>query len=407
MRWPGIWKDPSALGLVKGTAVNCLLIDGGAGLGAVAARAEQEGFKVARDSAEIAGVSTFNGEWPGVKLNESGRPDRASAGPTGAPWVDSNGWKIRLTASLHPGVDIWVSADPGMERLFSQSYLVAVADAAAHGGRWIISLDTPLAAGLLEHKPESLDTWKKLTGAAAFFAEQKGWSEYQPEAVLGVISDFSGSNEFLSHEILNLVARTNQQYAIIPKSGISPSSFTGLRALLYTDDQQPEPDLRRRIIAFVEAGGMLITGPNWGQVPGTPAQGFDHPRFVLRTLGKGRLAVASTAFEDPYLLANDSVVLISHRHELLRFWNGGAVGSYFTMGRDRARGVVQMVFYAPSFFGHTSLRVAGRYQAARLRTLEHPAARTVEMERQKDAIELHLPPVSQYAAVELEVQAMG
>ena len=102
-------------------------------------------------------------------------------------------------------------------------------------------------------------------------------------------------------------------------------------------------------------------------------------------------------------MANDFAVLISHRYELLRFWNVGAMGSCFTMGPDRMRGLVQMVFYAPSFFGNISLRIAGRYRTATLRTLEQPAGRNLEMEMQKDAIELHLPRIFHYAAVELEV----
>jgi hypothetical protein len=403
MRWPVGWKDPSALGLLKGTAINCLLIEKGDDLGAVLARAQQEGLKVAEAGSSPAGVIVVEGEWPGVKLTESGAEDRASAGPTGAPWIDSNGWKVRLTAALHPGSDVWVDAAPQKPRLFPESYLIGVADAAAHGGRWIISLDNQLAAEIAGRKPEALETWKKLTGASGFFAARTDWLDYLPEAVLGIISDFSGSNEFMSHELLNLVARTNQQYRIIVKSKVSESSFTGLRAVLYADEEPPTPDLRNQILAFVQAGRMLITGPKWGRFPGAPADGAEHPRFALHVLGKGRLAVARPDFEDPYLVANDSVVLISHRHELLRFWNGGAVGSYFTMQPDRKRAVLQMLFYAAAYFGNPMVRVAGQYHTARLWTLDQPVPRSAEMESQKDAVELHLPPVSQYAAVELEV----
>jgi hypothetical protein len=94
---------------------------------------------------------------------------------------------------------------------------------------------------------------------------------------------------------------------------------------------------------------------------------------------------------------------MSHRFDLLRFWNVGAVGSYFTIAPDRRRGVIQMLFYAAAYFGNPSIRVSGRYRSARLRTLSRPETDAVEMEQQGDAIELHLPPVSQYAAVELEL----
>ena len=49
-----------------------------------------------------------------------------------------------------------------------------------------------------------------------------------------------------------------------------------------------------------------------------------------------------------------------------------------------------------------SIRVTGPYRTARLWTLDHPEPRAVTVERQKDALEIHLPPCSVYAAVEVE-----
>jgi hypothetical protein len=40
---------------------------------------------------------------------------------------------------------------------------------------------------------------------------------------------------------------------------------------------------------------------------------------------------------------------------------------------------------------------------ARISTADQPAARSVEMVSQKDAVEVHLPQVSHYVALELEV----
>jgi hypothetical protein len=406
VRWPGVWKDPSALELLKGTTVGILLIDRGSDLAAVAERAKKEGLKVAEAGSQLSGVTVVEGEWPGVKLTESGAVDRAAAGPTGAPWVDSNGWRIRLTAALHPGTEIWVNAVPKSPRLFAESYVLGVADAAAHGARWVISLDDRLAEALAARKPDALQIWKKTTGAADFFTARKEWDHYIPQAVLGIISDFSAGNEFLSHEILNLVARTNQQYRVILKTKISRDDFEGLRAVVYPDEKPPDPALRKRILAFVEGGGLLITGPNWGELPGKSAGGGDHPRYALRTLGGGKMAIAKTEMEDPYLVANDSVVLISHRYDLLRFWNVGALGSCYSIDASRKRAVVQMVFYTSMRRGDKpTVRVAGRYRTARLWTLDQPAPRSVEMEAGSDAAELYIPAVSEYAAVELGGQS--
>jgi hypothetical protein len=313
--------------------------------------------------------------------------------------------------ALHPGSAIWVDAAPKEPHLSRESYLLGVADAAAYGGRWIISLDDQLAAAVAAQTPAAFETWKKISNAADFFAAHRAWSGYVPEAVVGVVSNLSGENEFLSHELLNLLARTNEQYRIVLKTEVSAESLNGLKAVLYPDTDPPSPNVRKQILDFVQNGGMLIAGPKWGELPGEPAKYDDHPRYASRVLGKGRVAIGKSDLADPYLLANDSVVLISHRYDLLRFWNGGALGSYLTTAPDRTRSVVQMLFFAKELNGKVqtggptaaSVRVAGRYRSAKLWTLNQPEPARVEIEPEKDAVELHLPALSEYAAVELEV----
>jgi hypothetical protein len=87
---------------------------------------------------------------------------------------------------------------------------------------------------------------------------------------------------------------------------------------------------------------------------------------------------------------------------MVRFWNGGAVGAYLAVASDRKRAVAHMMFYADRGPDHASVRVAGRYRKAMLWTPGSDQPRPVEMEVQKDAVELHLPQVTQYAAAELE-----
>ena len=399
MRWPVSWKSPSALGLLKGTHINWLLVDKDAGLAPVIEQAKLAGLHVGEIAAPPDGVTVIPGEWPGVAMSRGGG---TSAGPTGVPWVDTNSWKIRLEAARRPGANIWVDAPPKGARVTAGSYRTAIADAAAHGGRWVISLDAQLSAGMADGTADALATWKEITGAAGFFAMRKAWPAYLPEAVVGVVSDFAGDNEFMGQELLNLIGRTNQQYAVLLKTKLPETPFHGLRAAIYADAQPPAAALRQQTLDFVSAGGLLIAGPKWGTPLGTPARD-EHPGYATRTLGKGRLAIAKADPDDPYVLANDSALLISHRYELLRFWNGGAVGSYLTVAPDRKRAVAHLLFYADRGPDHASVRIAGRYRKASLWTPDRLEPRLLEMEIQKDAVELHLPAVSQYAAVELEV----
>ena len=326
MRWPSAWTDPAALSLLKGSAIDYILIDKGSTLDRVRAAALQQGLHVAPSESVSPAVVTVKGEWPGVRISRGGGND-AGAGPTGLPCVTSNGWRVRLASAFNPQSAIWVDAPPKANDLVTAgSYVTAIADTAAYGGRWIISLDNQLAEGLAARKPASLEAWKRTTAAAAFFASHKDWTQYVPEATVGVLSDFSGPNEFLSHELLNLLARVGQHSRIILKDKTDDSSFRHLRAVIYHDADQPSPALRKRLIAFAESGGLLITGPAWGGMMGTVLDA--HPRFGIFEVGRGKIALAKKPADDPYLLANASSVLISHRYDLVRFWNSGAFGSF-------------------------------------------------------------------------------
>ncbi|HEY1493927.1 MAG TPA: hypothetical protein VGF49_05260, partial [Candidatus Solibacter sp.] len=68
MRWPAVWTDPAALSLVRGTAINYLLIDSGPELEKVRSQARQDGFRVAAPDELPAGVRAVKGEWAGVRM---------------------------------------------------------------------------------------------------------------------------------------------------------------------------------------------------------------------------------------------------------------------------------------------------------------------------------------------------
>jgi hypothetical protein len=87
----------------------------------------------------------------------------------------------------------------------------------------------------------------------------------------------------------------------------------------------------------------------------------------------------------------------------VRFWNGGAAASFYTVSPDRKLALIHLLFYAARGPDSATVRVAGRYRAARASTVDNPQVGSVAMEVQGDAVEVHLPPVSQYVALELDV----
>lgn len=177
MRWPSAWRDPSALEWLKGTAIDSLVMENRAELATVRTQAIQAGFTIVDPDSSPSGITIVKGQWPGIKMSRGGGAD-ADAGPTGVPWVDSNGWAIRLASAFSPESEIWVSATPKENLRASSAYPIAIADSAAYGGRWIIELDNKLAEGMVARQSESIQVWKNITDAAGFFAAHKAWTAY-------------------------------------------------------------------------------------------------------------------------------------------------------------------------------------------------------------------------------------
>jgi hypothetical protein len=380
LRWPAAWKDPGILSWLQASPVRFSILD-------------------AEAKVPPSGVFTVRGPWPGIRLSPAGG-DHAVAGPTGEPWVDSNGWRIRAARAVHPEATIWVDSKPQASRSSVEDYVIALADAAAHGGRWIITLDDRLAAGIRSKQADDMAAWKRISDAAGFFAQSKTGG-YADDAVIGVLSSFGGPKVGFTDEVLNNLARTKQQYRAMAMGRLSSAAFDGLKGIIYTDASEPPSSVRKQVLEFVNAGGMLITGPAWGSLPKGPAAGT-HPRFALRTVGSGSIALATTSFADPYLAPNDAVMLASHRNDIVRFFNGGAITPCLSTSADKRQATLQTVFYSLRPVEDVSVWVKGAWRSARLRTPNQTEPQNVKLEVREGGVEMYLPPIAQYALIELE-----
>jgi hypothetical protein len=395
------WGSPGMLQRLEGTPFNCLLVawaDGsssdedqqrwlaplisaaqGAGLAVVGEVGEGTDLRKAAAAAESAGLRALSTEsseplegfpvlrfgepsvadrsprsflgvtglpWPGLKVDLDGDAD-AETGPTGPPWIDSNAWFVHLARELVHPETAWLAVEPPEEGLRdpSAAYVQAVADAEVYGARWIVSLDAGLRSDLASGGDPGMKTWREIVEALELFEARRSWASYRPAGLLGVVSDFSGPNEFLSFEVLNLLSRYSRLYRVIPRhrDQVPPDSdlLDGLQALLYVDEAPPEGELRRRLYAFAEAGGTLVTAPGWEQ-RGEPLARSSFSRFQLSRYGQGRLAVAREELADPYRLAEDAQALMGHRHDLVRVFNGGIGRFAYSRSADRQSAVVHL-----------------------------------------------------------------
>ena len=343
--------------------------------------------------------------WPRLRSNVAADTDSVVAGPTGVPWVDSNGWYIQLARTLSHEKPIWLMFDPPKTTsgLHEESYLLALADTEAYGARWTVSLDDQFRSELATHSPSALKKWKGITDSLSFFQKRQEWNSYLPNSVLAVVSDFSGAHEFLSGEVLNLLRRRQVAFSIFEKSSWTGSSLRDLKAVLWIDPEPADHVDATELLSFAEKGGLLIVPKMWGKIPGT-AEGTElDDRFEIYSAGKGRVAVARTESEDPYAIAEEAHLLLSRRNDLFRLWNAGSFNGYLTSSVDRKKTILQLINYSGrNAEDLLSVWVRGVFSHTRVwrPCSENPAS--LDCVPMQNGQEYHLPPIGYYVAMEME-----
>jgi hypothetical protein len=348
-------------------------------------------------------VGAFGPAWPGLRVTTSGDVD-AETGPTGPPWLNSNAWYVRLARALVQPKTLWLAFEPPEigQPVAAVSYAQAVADSAIHGGRWLVSLDQRLRVALAADTASARATCAALAQSLAFFEAHRAWAGYDAVGQLGVVSDYAGPHAFLAFEVLNLLARQGSLARIVETRRVhEATSLEGLDAVLYVDAAPPDRDVARKLYAFAEAGGALITPPG-REERGAPSEGPWLPGFRLLRHGAGRLAVAREDFADPYRLAEDAQLVMSHRHDRLRIFNPGTSQSHYLASGDGRAGVLHTLSYqAPGARTPTGVWFRRAWKEGQAWSLDGarpvPAARSVA----EPGVEFQPPPVSVYSALEL------
>ena len=454
------WGQPSALELLKGTPINCLIVDwayGGPedsaqqqalkplleagrrlGISFVGNVALKEGSGAAVAAGRAAGLSAVmlgdaagqsfdlpailqfprdkiawntvstifsstDNVWPGLNLDTM-TGDTANAGPTGIPWVNSNAWFSQLAGELAPGKTLWLDFDPpdSSNVLHPANYGLAIADSRAYGSRWIISLDDKLRAALIKGNFQAKGVWEKLCEAVAFFESHREWESFQSQGILAVISDFRGENAFLSGEVLNLLNRRGVQFQIIERSRSLLALTKDLRAILWLDKEAPSAEQRSQLLAFARQGGLIIAAAYWGP-PGVKATKKDPSlQYMVYNVSRGQIAVAEEGFQDPYKVAVDTHLLVSRRNDLVRLYNPELTNCHSSVDPGHRKRLVQVLNYSSKPAETVTLWVNARVGSARLWGIGTREALTLQGVAAAPGTYFRLPPLSVYCALKFE-----
>ncbi len=313
---PARWhsSDPNTLQLIAGTPVNCLLLNVSEWKGAfiVAAHAQRiaalgvlrAGAQIRREAARARALrldglvlegaveaadrsaahssglpvielpdrrgialdsdapilGTSEALWPGLEIEHNGK---VIAGPSSAPWVNTNAGFLRFLRASTDAV-LWVGAAPPPGYIFpAERYEEAIGDAALAGARWIIALDADLERRLYAGERGAVAAWRRIMRCLAYFEEHREWRLYRPHSTLAVVQDV-GSGALLSGSLLDMMASQRTPVRVIPARRLDSGRLRGVRLLLIVDPGSLTAAQKKAIEEFQRRGGQTLVPPaNW------------------------------------------------------------------------------------------------------------------------------------------------
>jgi len=318
-------------------------------------------IEIAKDAAswrsKPAQIIAVVGEAPsGRNLSEMG----IRGSPSSQPWIESNIWLVHSFRLISPSRPVWISSQ--IEKAASTiEYARAMADAAAAGGRWIVSLDDALRAKLRTRDPSALETWHRLSSYLRFAESHAAWHALAPYGNVVIVIDLASMKQDQVDEYLKLAARRQVPYRLLSRSDLSTAALAKYRAIVATELDPPSTTERKLLQEFAESGGLVFAGPSWGDAPKTAP-------FAEVPAGKGSVTVYKDP--DPETVARDLKEMLSDDDlgvvpfnvpSVVTFASGGVLGQPL---------VVQLVNYFDQPVEAITLRVAGTFRSAHLETPE-------------------------------------
>jgi hypothetical protein len=282
--------------------------------------------------------------------------------PSSEPWIESNLWLVRSFV-VSPSPSVWISSQ--IENATAVDYARAVADAAAAGGRWIVSLDDALRAKLRVRDASALDTWRRILSYLRFAeTHAASWHALAPYGNVGIVLDPASTNLNDADECLNLTARRQVPYRLLARSELSAVAAAKFRALVATELGPLSAAEHKLLQDFAEGGGLVMAGPTWGGAPNTQP-------FAELPAGKGRVIV----YQDPGpgTVARDLKELLSDDELGVVPFNVPSVITFASGGGSGEPLLVQLVNYFDRSVEAITLRVTAKVRSARLETPEGAA----------------------------------
>jgi hypothetical protein len=290
--------------------------------------------------------------------------------PTAQPWLDSNVPPVRFEQGLRPSqVPLytfeWELPDPLQQKQgpSASDYSLAIAEAGALHADVILNLPDELQKALAANDTAAWNLWKQVQPDLAFAAQVDQKS--LPQANIGIVTDTYDT----AYEPMNLMARHNIPFQVLPSARLTPQTLGHLRMLLVFT--MTNPQAISVIANFASGGGTAILVGQKGFYPWhTAAANRTAQNAVTYRVGKGQIIELAEPVTDPETFAQDVRRLMKQSDVLISLWN--ALTTLGVLYRNPASGtsVLELVNYSGDPL-RVQAKVKGSFSSIRFESPDH------------------------------------
>ena len=310
------------------------------------------------------------GLWPGARASARGSDGSFVAGASQRAWIDANGYLVAWEKALCPGRPPVLAYLPDEDAGISKERVVpyeslelALVDAWAAGGNYVLAPDAAYRSALLSGDPRAVSAWTQLGRTARWLKENVSLFRQPPFPTITLLVEPGDA----SAEIAALMFRQSASPELVSIDRV-PAPDPGRRPIVVAAGiRPPAPELRRRLWSHAAAGATLVVDgaseSSWWKSPEMrPVRQFDDRAFY--SLGAGRVLAYNDAVYDPGDFASDILDLAGDRRPV-RLWDASAAIAIASRAQSGAP-VLSVVNYGSPTRADIMARVPGVYTSARL-----------------------------------------
>jgi hypothetical protein len=311
------------------------------------------------------------GVWPGARASARNADGSFSGGASQRAWVDANGYLVAWTKALFPGRAPLLAYLPDSDAGIAKGQMIpydslelALIDAWAAGGNYLLAPDAAYRDALLRGDPAATAAWSELGRTTRWLKENRNLLRQPLLSTITLLVERGDATA----EIAALMFRQSGSPELVSTERVPLPDAARRPIVVAAGIRPPSPDLGRRLLAHASAGASLVIdggdASSWWKAPGLKvARQFQDRGFY--TLGAGRLLVYKELIVDPGDFALDVLDLAARRRPV-RLWDASAVIAMASQADGRANLTLRLVNYGSPTRGDIMAQVRGVYNSASL-----------------------------------------